>query len=69
MAPALKTGVRVPLSFIDPFLDRIHKVLIKRVTEADLEMSLSGSAAHEITAGCYRQASEFAELRRRMQTF
>ena len=53
---ALRSEQSVPLSLIDPFLDRIQEMLKKRVAEAELEMEHLGPAAHEIIAGCHRQA-------------
>ena len=61
---ALKSEQSVPLSLIDPFLDRIDEMLKKRVAEAEREMEHLGPAAHEIIAGCHRQAEEFSALRR-----
>ena len=60
----LRSEQSVPLSLIDPFLDRIHEMLKKRVAEAELEMEHLGPAAHKIIAGCHRQAEEFSALRR-----
>ena len=61
---ALRSEQSVPLSLIDPFLDRIHEMLKEQVAEAELEMEHLGPAAHEIIAGCHRQAEEFSALRR-----
>ena len=52
------------MSLIDPILDRTHEKLKKRVAEAELEMEHLGPAAHEITAGCHRQAEEISAVRR-----
>ena len=54
------------LSMIDPFLYLMHEMLKKRVAEAELEMAVEhlGPAAHEITAGCHRQAEEISAVRR-----
>ena len=60
---ALDGDAAVPMALLDPLLDAIQGQLDARAADVEREMAAKGPAAHEVIAGCHRQALDFTELR------